>query len=186
VSLRLFLALDLPAEHRGEIGRRAAALEARLPDARWVRPENLHLTLSFLGATDEARLPELLTALRPAFAGTGSLTLEVAGAGTFPPARPGRVAWIGIRGGPELLALQGEVAAAAAEALGIEPERRPFHPHVTLARPRRPWNRRAGEELAEAFAGRLGEPFTVVDGVLYRSDLAPGGAVYEAVERFPL
>lgn len=186
MSLRLFLALDLPEAHRREIGRRAEALKARLPAARWVPADNLHLTLAFLGATEEDELPGLLTALRPAFAGGGALELEVAGGGTFPPGRPARVAWVGLRGGPGLLALQREAAAAAFGCLGLEPERRPFHPHVTLARPRRPWNRRASEELAAAFDGVLGEPFTVAEGVLYRSELGRGGSVYTAVERFPL
>lgn len=186
MSLRLFVALDLPEAHRREIARRSAGLAARLPPARWVPADNLHLTLVFLGATAEERLPDLRAALAPAFAGRGPLRLEVAGAGTFPPGRPARIAWVGLRGGPELLALQGRVAAAAADCLGLEPERRPFHPHVTLARPRKPWSRRAGEELERSFAGVLGEPFAVEEGVLYRSETAPGGSVYTAVERFPL
>lgn len=186
MSLRLFVALDLPEAHRREIGRRAAALKARLPPARWVAADNLHLTLAFLGAAGEERLPDLAAALRPAFAGGAPLELEVAGGGTFPPGRPARVAWVGLRGGPGLLELQRAVAAAACACLGLEPERRPFHPHVTLARPRRPWNRRASEEVASAFEGVLGEPFTVEEGVLYQSDLGPGGSVYTAVERFPL
>ncbi|HSL82843.1 MAG TPA: 2'-5' RNA ligase family protein, partial [Thermoanaerobaculia bacterium] len=87
-AVRLFLALDLPAEHRAEIGRRAARLKADLPPARWVSPENLHLTLVFLGATEEEAVPGLLAAATPAFAGGGPLELRVAGAGTFPPGRP--------------------------------------------------------------------------------------------------
>jgi 2'-5' RNA ligase len=186
VRLRLFLALDLPAELRREIARRAAEPAERLPPARWVPVENLHLTLSFLGATDEGRIPGLVAAVRSAFAGKGSLELEAADGGTFPPGRPARIAWVGLRGGPELLALQRRVAAAACGCLGLEPERRPFHPHVTLARPRKPWNRRASEEVASTFEGVLGEPFAVEEGVLYKSDLGPGGSVYTAVERFPL
>jgi len=151
-----------------------------------VAADNLHLTLVFLGATGEDRLPGLRAALAPAFAGRGPLRLEVAGGGTFPPGRPARIACVGLRGGPELLALQRRVAAAACGCLGLEPERRPFHPHVTLARPRKPWNRRASEEVASTFEGVLGEPFAVEEGVLYKSDLGPGGSVYTAVERFPL
>jgi len=185
-SLRLFLALDLPGEHRREIGERAARLRSRLPAARWVRPEILHLTLAFLGAVDAARVAELSAAVAPAFGRAEPMVLAVEGGGTFPPARPARVAWVGIEGGPALPALQREVSAAALGALGLAPERRPFHPHVTLARPRRPWNRSAGDELARAFEGRLGEPFEVTEGVLYRSDLGPGGARYTVLERFPL
>lgn len=186
MSVRLFLALDLPEEHRAEIGRRAAPLKGSLPAARWVPPENLHLTLRFLGATDEAAIPGLVEVLRPAFAAGEPLELRVSGAGTFPPGRPARVAWVGIEGGPGLRDLQRRVSGAAAEALSLEPERRPFHAHATLARPRKPWNRRASEELVRAFEGGVGDPFRVTEGVLYRSELGPGGARYTAFERFPL
>jgi len=185
-AVRLFLALDLPEEHRAEIGRRAARLEGDLPPARWVPPDNLHLTLAFLGDTAEEAVPGLLAAVTPAFAGCGPLELRVTGAGTFPPGRPARIGWVGIDGGTALLDLQRRVAEAAAHRLGLEPDRRPFHPHVTLARPRRPWNRRASEALTRAFEGGVGGPFPAAEGVLYRSELSPRGARYTAVERLPL
>jgi 2'-5' RNA ligase len=184
--LRLFLAFDLPEEHRLEIRRRAGRVKPELPAARWVPAENLHLTLAFLGATDPARLDGLIQAVRPAFAACPPLELVAAGGGTFPPGRPARVAWVGIEGPPALMAAQRRAAAAATGCLGLKPDRRPFHPHVTLARPRKPWNRRASERFAAAFEGRIGDPFPVAEGVLYRSDLTPGGAVYTVVERFPL
>jgi 2'-5' RNA ligase len=185
-GLRLFLAFDLPEEHRAEIGRRAGRVKKELPAARWVPAENLHLTLAFLGETEPERVEGLIGAVRPAFADFRPLELAVAGGGTFPPNRPARVAWVGIEGPPELMAVQRRVAGAATETLGLKPERRPFHPHVTLARPRRSWNRRASERFAGAFEGRVGEPFTVAEGVLYRSDLTPRGAIYTVVERFAL
>ena len=185
-ALRLFLALEIPEPHRREIERRAAPLRRRLPAARWVPAESLHLTLRFLGATDPDRVPRLVDAVRPAFAAFEPLTLRLAGGGTFPPARPARVAWVGIDGGGALLELQREVAAAADAALDLDAEGRPFHPHVTLARPRRPWNRGASEEFARAFEGTLGEPFVVRAGVLVESRLGPGGAVYTGVEELAM
>lgn len=185
-ALRLFLALDLPEAHRREIGERCARLRSRLPAARWVRPDNLHLTLVFLGAVEPGRVADLAAAAAPTFAGAGPMEVAVEGGGTFPPGRPARVAWVGLEGGPGLPELQRAVAAAACAALALEPDRRPFHPHVTVARPRRPWNRRAAEDFAHAFEGRLGEPFRVADGVLYESELRPGGSRYTALERFAL
>jgi 2'-5' RNA ligase len=193
-ALRLFVALDLPAEHRREIGRRAAGLRGALPPARWVRPEAMHLTLAFLGDTPAARVDDLTAALAPAFAAAPPLELALAGAGTFPPRRPARVAWVGIAAPPALPALQRRVAGAVAEALGgaserqrgSKPERKPFHAHVTVARPRRRWNRGASERFAAAFETPVGEPFTVREGVLYRSELDPGGAIYSPLARFPL
>ena len=185
-ALRLFVALDLPAGHRREIGRRAAGLRGELPAARWVRPEAMHLTLSFLGDTPAERVDDLTAALAPAFAAAPPLGLALAGAGTFPPGRPARVAWVAVTGPPALSALQRRVAGAAAEAVGGPVERKPFHAHVTVARPRRPWNRRAAERFATAFETPVGEPFTVREGVLYRSELDPEGAIYTPLARFPL
>lgn len=183
---RLFLALDLPEEHRQELRRRTARLARELPAARWVPAENLHLTLVFLGATPSGAVPELVAALAPAFAAGRPLELAVAGGGTFPPGRPARVAWVGIQGPPELAAVQRRLARAVTETLARAPEKKPFHPHVTVARPRRPWNRRSAERFAEAFDGPIGEPFLVESGVLYESELTPAGAVYSVVERFHL
>lgn len=184
--LRLFLAFDLPEEHGAEIRSRTGRLRPKLPAARWVPVDNLHLTLAFLGATEADRVPGLTDAVAPAFASVAPLDLTLAGGGTFPPNRPARIAWVGIGGPPELLAVQRRVAEAATGHLGLEAERRPFHPHVTVARPRRPWSRRPAERFAGAFEGRVGEPFTITEGVLYRSDLGPGGARYSALDRFPL
>ena len=184
--LRLFLALDLPEAHRREIGERAARLRSRLPAARWVRPEALHLTLAFLGSVEAARVPELSAAVAPAFAAVDPLTVTVGGGGTFPPGRPARVAWVGLDAGPDLPALQRAVSSAAFAALDLEPEGRPFHAHVTVARPRRPWNRRASEDFVRVFEATVGEAFEAREGVLYRSELGPGGSRYTALERYPL
>lgn len=185
-ALRLFLALEVPEAHRREMERRARTLRRSLPPARWVPADNLHLTLRFIGATDPDRVPDLLGAVAPAFAACEPLTLRLVGGGIFPPARPARVAWVGVDGGGALHRLQREVAAAADAALGLEPEGRPFHSHVTLARPRRPWKRPASEEFARAFEGPVGEPFTVRAGVLFESRLGPGGATYTALEELAL
>lgn len=184
--LRLFVALDLPDWHRSRLARRLAEVEPSLPPARWMREENLHLTLAFLGNTEADRVPGLAAALFPAFAAVPRFEAALDGAGTFPPQRPARVAWIGLQAGPELAALQGNVARSAADALGTEPEGRPFHAHVTVARPRRSWNRGACETFARASEGLPTEPFTVEEGVLYRSELGPGGSRYSVVQRFPL
>lgn len=185
-SYRLFVALDLPVAYRREIGRRAAALRRELPPARWVRPEAMHLTLAFLGDTPVARVDDLAGALGPAFATAPALELSLAGGGAFPPRRPARVAWVAVTGPAALPALQRRVAETAAAALGGSVERKPFHAHVTVARPRRPWSQRVVERFAAEFEPPVGEPFTVREGVLYRSRLDPGGAIYTPLARFPL
>jgi len=196
--VRLFVALPVPAGVRRAVGERIEAERGELPPARWVRPENLHLTLVFLGELAADRVPDLVAALAPAFAAHPTLRLRLAGAGCFPPPprsgrrRPARVAWIGVEadGGDEgLRALQADVAAAAAESVGHRPDDRPWSPHLTLARPRPPWPARDADAFERAFAPPAGEPFVAARGVLVASELgkgAGGGALYRDVESFAL
>ncbi|MFY9820143.1 MAG: RNA 2',3'-cyclic phosphodiesterase [Thermoanaerobaculia bacterium] len=184
--MRLFVALEVPEPVRREVRRRVEALRERLPRARWVNLDILHLTLLFLGETAEAGVPALAARLRHVFARFSPLPLRLEGGGTFPPGRPARVAWVGVDSPPELLTLQADVAQAAAEALGFEPEERVYHPHVTLARCSDPWRREAIEKLTNAFAGSVGPPFVAHRGVLLESKLSPKGARYREVEVFPM
>jgi 2'-5' RNA ligase len=184
--MRLFVAIEVPEPSRRDVRRRVDGVRDRLPRARWVDLDNLHLTLLFLGETDEARVPALAAGLRAAFARCSPLPLRLAGGGTFPPGRPAKVAWVGVESPPELLVLQSDITSAAVEALGFEPEKRPYHPHATLARCPDPWRRDAIEKFTNALTGPVGPPFVADHGVLFESKLSPKGARYRAVEVFPL
>ena len=184
--MRLFVGIEVPEPSRREVRRRVDAVRDRLPRARWVDLENVHLTLLFLGDTAEADVPALAAKLREAFARCPPLDLRLAGGGTFPPGRPARVAWVGVDAPDELETLQADVTRAAVEALGFEPEDRPYHPHVTLARCPDPWRREAIDKLKTALTGNIGPPFVADHGVLFESKLSPKGARYRAVETFPM
>jgi len=200
--VRLFVALELPAALRRAAGDRIAAERRNLPAARWTHPDNLHLTLVFLGEVEEAAVDALAAALAAAFAAHPPLTLRLAGAGTFPPppadgsqggrGRPARVAWVGLtaaEGLPRLLALQRAADAACRSVLDLPPERRPWSPHLTLARPKAPWRADAARAFVAAFAPPLGEPFRAAAGRLVRSDLGAGpggGSLYTPLADLPL
>ena len=184
--MRLFVAIEVPEPPRRELRRRLDGLRDRLPRARWVDPENLHLSLLFLGETAEGDVPILAAKLREAFARCPPLDLRLSDGGTFPPGRPARVAWVGIEAPAELMTLQEGVTQAAVETLGFEPEKRPYHPHVTLARCPDPWRRDAVDKLKNALTGPIGPPFVADHGVLFESKLSPKGARYRAVELFPM
>lgn len=115
--MRLFVALEVPEPARREVRRRLAGLRERLPRARWVDPEVLHVTLQFLGEVAGERAAPLADALRDAAAGFAPLPLRLARGGTFPPGRPARVAWVGVEAPPEIAALQAALASAAETAL---------------------------------------------------------------------
>jgi 2'-5' RNA ligase len=126
---RVFFGLELPASLRTAL----AAIDPKMRDVRWTRTAQMHLTLSFLGNVDEdsqQALHDAAESIRvPPF------FLPIRGLGTFGGGRPG-VLWAGVGNGhPHLFALHKRVQDAILHA-GLEPDLRPFHPHVTLARPR--------------------------------------------------
>jgi 2'-5' RNA ligase len=188
---RLFVALDPPDPVR----RRLAALADELrrgagragEEVRWVRPENLHLTLQFLGAVPEERVTAVEAALREAAAEAGRpLHLQVRGAGAFPNARRPRVIWAGLEGDVAPLVALASALGARLAKLGFAPEDRPFAPHLTLGRAR---EGRGAPGLAGALAAAAlvePTPWRVPELVLFESHLSPRGPRYEAVTRVAL
>src|SRR5712692_9740696 len=130
--MRLFVALEIPSTVRKNLAELLQSLRVVSPQTRWVRPENLHVTLKFIGEVPEARLG----AIRSALAGVGSdqpVTLDFRGLGFFPNEKHPRVFWAGIEASPNLKILAAEIDKGT-EKLGIPREQRPFSPHLTLAR----------------------------------------------------
>ena len=181
--MRLFAAVDLPAEVRRAVAELAAGARSALPPAAWVRPENLHLTLVFLGDVDAARLPDLGRALGAACGGRRAFAAETAAPGAFPPRGPVRVLWLGLEPADDLGALS-EGLRAALEGNGFAFDRKPFRAHVTLARARTPWPAAARERIAALASAR--RRFDVSEAVLFESELTPGGSRYTARARLPL
>jgi 2'-5' RNA ligase len=178
---RLFLAAALDGPTRRLL---AAHVEAHGGDAlpgRVVQPQNWHLTLRFLGWVTEPQRDGVMRTLDES-ALPGPFAVRFGGLGAFPKLRRATVLWLGIDGGGDGL---GELAAAAeeaAQAVGYEPEDRPYHPHLTLSRIRPAED---VTDLVEAFP-----PFAVKMSVtaitLYESHLRKGGAVYEALDTVEL
>jgi 2'-5' RNA ligase len=180
--LRLFVAVDLPRPTQEAVAERFTDIRG----ARWVKPHQLHITLRFMGKTPEQELPEIrarLGAVRaPAF------TLAAHGIGSFPPsARRARVLWLGLEPIPPLLGLESEVSRVLRGlAATAQEERRPFSPHLTLARlaAGRP------DEHLPQFLAQNAEFRTATWRVeafrLYRSILGSAGAVHEVLATYPL
>ena len=180
--MRIFIGIDLDPEIRARILRFLEGIEGFAPDARWVRPESLHVTLKFIGEQTPEQV-EAITA-RLERIESGGFEIRLGGYGFFPTAKAPRVFWIGIQAGPQLGQLAGSIDVAVAE-LGIAREDRPFSPHLTLARfpvPRQqPALVAAVAEWATASLGRI----EVSEFFLFESKLAPQGAQYRKVLRFP-
>jgi 2'-5' RNA ligase len=180
-SLRTFIAVELDAALRTQLGDLQARLQEAFPPrlVRWVRPEGIHLTLKFLGDTPAAQVAQIAEAMCAACEGHALFAISVGGMGCFPNVRRPRVLWVGVEEPTGALSrLQADVERAL-QPLGYPRERRGFSPHLTLGRIRGR-DRDAVEALGAYVARarvRLGA--MEVDEVhLIRSELLPGGAVY--------
>jgi len=181
--VRLFLAIDLPAELREELAGLQARLRAGCAGWRWVRPQGIHLTLRFLGEVEPARDAACRAAWREAVAPLPPFRAELGGIGSFPPRGRPRVLWVGVvEPGPGgLLQELARRLERAARDCGFEPERRPFSPHLTLARAARGGGP-APPPAVERASGRI-----AVERVqLFLSELHPAGARYTALDSFDL
>jgi 2'-5' RNA ligase len=194
--MRIFIALDIDDAIRQRIRRFMEGVSGFAPDARWVRPESLHVTLKFIGEKPIETVEEIKRVL----SNIRSESIEVAfrSYGFFPTAKAARVFWVGIESGPHLATLAKAVDEATF-ALGVAKEDHPFTPHLTLARgggrsgsPR--WRKgdtpnknfqRLQEKLAALPTPDFGN-MTAHEFFLYQSQLAPGGSRYTKIARIAL
>ena len=186
-SERLFVALGVDDRVRGQLGRLGQQVRRRLPRARWVPPENLHLTLVFLGDTWVSLFDGLHRELAAACANIAPFALRVEGLGVFPPRGNSRVLWAGLEADGDLEGLQYAVVHAAGRAVGRDlRERRAFRPHLTLARCNPPWPPRMVARWREAVGDYESEPFEIEEVLLMSSQLGGPAPQYRVVERYPL
>ena len=176
--IRLFTALPLPEDLR----LRLAGLGGGIEGARWVAPENLHITLRFIGEVPEDRAEDIVEALDGVGGGSFPVTLD--GTGHFGTGNNARAVWVGVRRTPEIAALHERIDRALVGA-GLEPEKRKYTPHVTLARLRGARTGRVRNWL-EANGDFLSLPFEADRFVLFESRMGRGGSAYLPVAEFPL
>jgi 2'-5' RNA ligase len=194
--MRLFIALDIDDAIRVRIARFVEGVRGFAPDARWVRPESLHVTLKFIGEKPESAVEPIKQALAIIF--SGPFEIQFRDYGFFPTAKSPRVFWAGIKAGPPLAALAATVDDKVA-ALGVPKEEHAFSPHLTLARsagrsgsPRRGKGdgpnqsfRHLQEKLAALPTPEFGT-MMAREFFLYQSKLSPKGSQYTKLARFAL
>ncbi|HYL84411.1 MAG TPA: RNA 2',3'-cyclic phosphodiesterase [Candidatus Angelobacter sp.] len=181
--MRLFVALEIPSAVRENLAALLEELRAISREPRWARPQNLHVTLKFLGEVTDAKVEAIRIALgnvrseQPA-------TMDFRGLGFFPNEKQPRVFWAGIEASPNLKTLAADLEAAM-EKCGIAREQRPFSPHLTLARIE---SRGLPEKLRGAIAENAQRDFGTLrtnEFHLIQSKLKLSGAEYTTVARFP-
>ncbi|MEW6114635.1 MAG: RNA 2',3'-cyclic phosphodiesterase [Thermodesulfobacteriota bacterium] len=184
-EIRTFVAIEIPSEVKAFLSDMSRRLKGFGGDVRWTRPEGIHITLKFLGNIKPDLVGDIRDALSPICARQLPFALSVRGTGGFPDMRRPRVLWAGLNDPDQALVPLAAQVDTALEPLGFTREKRPFNPHLTLARFR---SLKRSSDLLQAvtrMASIEGPAFTAHEAILFQSILKPTGAEYTALCRLP-
>ncbi len=186
--MRLFVALEIPAAVRDNLAAlitELRELSAKVADkrSRWVRQENLHVTLKFIGEVSPAKLEGIRDALS-AIRSNAPVEITIRGLGFFPDEQYPRVLWAGLDASANLPPLAGDIDGAL-ETQGIERERRAFTPHLTLARIEPPGLHEKLRAAIQKNGAREFGSFQAREFHLIESKLKPSGAEYTTLASYP-
>jgi len=182
--MRTFIAIELPQGIKDSLSRLQEELKATEADVKWVAPENIHLTLKFLGEIDDKKLEKITKIIDDAAKEKNKFQIRISSLGTFPKIDFPRVIWVGVDiGDKETKAIAEELEEKIAK-IGIPKENRPFSSHITIGRTKSSLNR---EKLvqnlknkAELGANKL--EFYVTKITLFQSTLTPHGPIYKVLK----
>jgi len=176
--MRAFIAVRIPENILSSIRNVQEDLKKCRFPARWVRPENIHLTLKFFGNIDETDMESVVAAMKEYAGGALPMKLSAKGIGVFPSISRPRVIWVGLSGqASALLSFQAGLEKTL-EKSGFKKEERSFKGHLTIGRFK---DKVSGEKLIEAIGKHkdfIAGDFEAGEMILYKSDLLPGGPVY--------
>lgn len=185
-TIRTFLCIEIPDQIRGRIAELQTSLKHLDARVSWVKPENIHLTLKFLGGVPGSRIESLCQAVSRAANSSSPFAVEINGTGCFPSPRNPRVLWVGVSNLPkELLRLHQEIEDQLAKE-GFPRDTKRFAPHLTIGRIRSPEGAAGlAQKLIETGFDSGFAPASAV--VVMRSDLHPTGSIYtpQAVIELP-
>ncbi len=183
---RLFVALDLQRDTDAQLDELVDAARGELGrEFRPVKRGRRHITLCFLGDTDPDLVQPMAEDLARVAESRAAFEMIIEGAGAFPSPDSARVLWAGVKGGARRIAdMAAEISHVFASSFGHPPERRPFHPHITVGRFRgRAMN---VSSVVSQYSDRRWGVDPVAEIQLIRSDLARSGPTYTVLERLPL
>lgn len=182
---RIFVAVDISDEARRKVAEYIAGLKRNFPNVKvgWDRAEKLHLTLKFLGDTNEDQLEKLKEICLKVSKEITDFKLQISDTGVFPSPRNARVLWLGVKGEVEELQKINRVLETECGKIGFKKETRIYKPHLTIGRIREPHK---AKELAETHLENKFEPagFEVSEIVIIESKLQPAGSIYSKVSVF--
>jgi 2'-5' RNA ligase len=185
-KIRSFIAFEMPAKLIDRLKNLQEALRAQGLKMRWVRPENIHLTLKFLGDISSDQIEGLTGAIKSTASGQHAVALCAEGLGVFPTLKSARVLWVGLTGDSDTLNLLHKDLEHRLEDMGFERGRRSFKAHLTLAGARRKVPYQTLFSALESLKGFKTERFELNKLILFKSELKPAGPVYTPLETVPL
>lgn len=183
--MRAFIAIELPEEIRREIAYIQEELKQAEADVKWVIPENIHLTLKFLGNVPDDKIEKIKTTLDIIATAHKKFETSLFKIGVFPKLEYPRVVWIGV---DKNCALIEEIASKVedkCESIGFPKEDRPFSAHLTIGRVRSPKNKGVLKEKMLSISVKP-HSFIVDKLMLFQSTLTPKGPIYTTLHQFPL
>lgn len=187
MEIRCFLALDLPPTVREILSRVSSELQPLVPEAKWVRAGNIHLTIVFLGQVPESSIATIAGVAKSVCDKYGALNIALKGLGVFSGVRNPHVLWIGIQGELERMSHFRNALQKRLKPFGIKEEKRKFRPHLTLCRFRK--GTRGGQPLAKILNAYkdLSSPFCEVERLFFiKSDLTTKGPIYTRLMEWSL
>jgi 2'-5' RNA ligase len=187
VGIRSFLAFELPPQIRHVLSDVFEKLKKTSLDARWVRPEGIHLTVIFMGDTREEDISPISEFTGGVCSRYGPFTMALNGMGCFPNSRNPRVLWLGVEGTLERMSRFRDEMQRGLTPFGIQQEKRDFRPHLTLGRFKKPPKKASDlEKLLSENRGLTSPACSLNELILFKSDLRPGGAVYTKMRSWAL
>ncbi len=188
-AIRCFLAVEVSESVRAAAARLADNLRKGIQFTKahpaWVKMENQHFTVVFLGNQTPAQIEHIQSALSDLPQRIAPFAVEVAGLGVFPNERSPRVLWVGVRRGREAFGALYEQVTGRLVPLGFQPESRPFHPHLTLARIKSFRGIAEMMDVVRSHKEYSCGSFTASGLTLFRSQLHPDGAIYTVLAQWP-
>ena len=187
MGIRSFLAFELPLQIKERVGEVSRELQKSPLPVRWVKVENIHLTIVFLGPVPEETIAGIKQKTGSIAERFSAFRIRLSSVGVFPNWRRPRVFWFGLAGEIGGLSELRDELQAVLEELGFKPEKRPFRPHLTLGRFKGSVNR--GEELKwilDKFHDISSDDGYLKELVLFKSDLRPAGPIYTKMAAWPL
>lgn len=181
-SIRLFLAVTLPDEIKSALTDVSRKLQTSCADVKWVKPENYHITVKFLGDVKPEMLDAIIECIRAALKDTTSFDMRISGAGAFMKHGAPSVIWVGTKQGSEQIGAISSRIDDLLSTLGFEKENRAFSAHITLGRAR---SARGAEKLCDLLVSMkdISIGFMKVNNIaIMKSSLKPDGPVYSTLK----